>query len=185
MPDYVIQNGELYHHGVKGMKWGVRKKSNSYATRAVRGHAGPGRYIGEKRKIAGAKKDLEILNSGGHLSVGLTKKRQAALDARDRKLLNETLAKEPGVSKRTARLQAKVEKQKKIVDARKDIPSMERLAKLEYKTAISQKRDQINAGASAVGRLWNKLTDADKYQAEIEYALERQARIDKARRDEN
>lgn len=24
--DYVIVNGELYHHGVKGMKWGVRKK---------------------------------------------------------------------------------------------------------------------------------------------------------------
>ena len=23
--DYIIINGELYHHGVKGMKWGVRK----------------------------------------------------------------------------------------------------------------------------------------------------------------
>ena len=23
---YVIKNNELYHHGVKGMKWGMRRK---------------------------------------------------------------------------------------------------------------------------------------------------------------
>lgn len=29
MPDYMIINGELYHHGVKGMKWGRRRWQNA------------------------------------------------------------------------------------------------------------------------------------------------------------
>jgi hypothetical protein len=30
MGEYIIDNGELYHYGVKGMKWGVRKDRKRY-----------------------------------------------------------------------------------------------------------------------------------------------------------
>ena len=79
-----MDNNELYHFGVKGMRWGHRK---------VRGHAGPGKYATRKRQLAGDKRDLDYLNKGEHLSVGLTKKRQAAYDKRDKAVLEKRIAK--------------------------------------------------------------------------------------------
>ena len=29
MNEYIINNGELYHYGVKGMKWGVQRREES------------------------------------------------------------------------------------------------------------------------------------------------------------
>ena len=86
---------ELMHYGVPGMKWGKRKTqtSSNYTARVVRGHAGPGKYLTSKRQLAGDKRDLETLNKGGHLSVGLTKKRQEAYDKRDRAAIEKRIKK--------------------------------------------------------------------------------------------
>ena len=94
-----MTQNELYHFGVKGMKWGRRK---------IRGHAGPGKYATKKRQLAGDKKDLEALNKGQHLSAGVTKKRQAAYDARDRAALEKKIAKNETNSKQKMSKEQKV-----------------------------------------------------------------------------
>lgn len=47
----IVSNGELYHHGIKGMKWGVRRFQNSDGTRTA---AGRKRYTdsGEKKPLS-------------------------------------------------------------------------------------------------------------------------------------
>lgn len=56
--NYIIYNGELYHHGVKGMKWGVRKAKRE-AKRDAKEFARAKMYYGEgagnRRKLIKAK----------------------------------------------------------------------------------------------------------------------------------
>lgn len=54
MSIYVLYHGELYHYGVKGMKWGVRK--NRYTKSRVRGKIG----IQFFAKRANSRKPLKI-----------------------------------------------------------------------------------------------------------------------------
>lgn len=193
---------ELYHYGVKGMKWGKRM---------ARGHAGPGRYITTKRQLAGDKRDLAALNNGQHLSVGLTKKRQAAYDAKDRARLENRIAKneaklaDAGKSRRTRRLEKAVQRQEKVAKSWDDASAItdkkgntlyskaevkeirdaayKKLEKTQVKLIKSQMADQIQAGSSVVGRMYNSLTGAHRTQAEIEYDINKRAKVNKSWRD--
>lgn len=167
---YSRNEDELAHYGVKGMKWGHRK--------SIVGDGKPKMPFGA---IGGPKQP---------------KMPSGALGG----------PKQPNMpSGRTARLQRKVDKQTKVAKSWDDTRAIKdkkgktiysesevkeirdaaysKLNKLNYKLAISQKRDQINKGASAASKIWNKITGADKIQAEIEYDIEKRGRVNKAWRD--
>ena len=74
-------NDYLKHYGILGMKWGVRR------TPAQLGRT----MITTKRQLKADKIKLERLNSGKHTSVGVTKKRQAAYDKRDKDILEKRI----------------------------------------------------------------------------------------------
>lgn len=143
--DYIICDGELYHHGIKGQKWGRRRYQNpdgsltpagvkrySAATRAARGHGGPGVYVGNSRKLAGYKRDLEFLDKGGHLSYGVTKKRQELLDKRDRENLKKKIAEAEGKANRAA-----AKKQ-----AKEEYSTAKKSANTEYRKATKNADDE-------------------------------------------
>ena len=173
---------ELYHHGIKGMKWGVRRYQNrdgsltragKYRARQVREHAGPGKYYGStERQIAKNKKDLEYLDKGGHLSIGNNKKRQEEYDQRDRRLINERIGKlEDKQAKKQAkkehRIEVKKEKQQKKADA------------LERRARIAETAARMNVYAS--GRERFKYSDATRKTA-AKYVVDNNMSVDDAKK---
>ena len=184
MSDYIIVNGELYHHGIKGMKWGKRRWQNKdgsltpagakrygTVTRIARGHAGPGIYVGSnKRQIEKHKRDLEILDKGGHLSVGLTKKRQAAFDERDRKAINKKISKleskerKKALEKEYGELEDQMTYGKKA-DPKKNAALQKRMSEIEKELNPASKK----AAEKAAKKLAKtKMKDLKKQYGELE-----------------
>lgn len=79
MADYIIVNGELYHHGVIGMKWGRRRYQNKDGTLTA---AGKKRYDKEMEK---AKAEQKVLKNKERTQAKLDKLEALKKDNEDRK----------------------------------------------------------------------------------------------------
>lgn len=137
-----IYNDELMHYGVLGMRWGHRKGGSTSTTSK----------ISLKKKMKDNIKATNQMNKDMLLHpVHSTAAQLSLIRKNPRKALfgmNTEAIKELNADVKN-RIDKEVNKKKTIKEYRK----------------------QINEGASLVEKMYNKLTDADKYEAEMMYAL--------------
>lgn len=165
MADYIIRNGELYHHGVIGMKWGIRRYQNKDGTLTA---AGKKRYDKEMEKV---KEQQKILKNKERTKAKLDKLEAMKKDVADRK---KNLDGDKGSEKIKTKLkEAKSAETKKRI---KDLSDEELQAKVDRLTLEKRYRDlmkeknppQSNKGKNFVSGILeqsgkNILTQASTY----------------------
>lgn len=88
MSDYILINGELYHHGVKGMRWGIRRYQNKDGSLTP---AGKKRYSPEELGRKPVQKGVTV-NSDGSITVSKGTSLQRLTSDKSRPLQDITYA---------------------------------------------------------------------------------------------
>jgi hypothetical protein len=158
-----MTNLELYHYGVKGMKWGRRKAVPTAGDVARKKTA----YKAANRAY---KKAFNYADNRRIAAFSPIKKHREANDAR----WEDAIEKADAANK--AKAEYKAVKKAFKADARAKAKADRALAKLEkqkYKEAVKKRSKEILKGESIVGKIWDVYTGAHKIQAELELSERR------------
>lgn len=168
---YVVLYSELYHHGVKGQKWGKRRYQNPDGSLTPAGKARYN-YDNAKGEYKQAKKEYnKSFNKAYNKSSAAYspfKKHRQANDERWNDVFDK--AENLRLAEKTykqAKKEFKDEKHSKRIAEKQ----LAKIQKLEKKQFIQQRSKEILAGESFVARFYDKVTGGHKIQAEIEYNL--------------
>ena len=119
----LIGSDELYHHGIKGQKWGVRRFQNKDGSLTTKGKK---RYNDDEYDEERERLEQETAARRGVKYVRKTKKEREAEDAENEKQFNARLEKDTAAQKRTEDRMKEVDKK---LQAKYDLSSMEDLDK--------------------------------------------------------
>lgn len=155
-----MADNELQHHGILGMKWGIRRYQPYTGDKK-----GKGKYIGpkpimftKKRQIAADKNRLDRLEKGARTSIGLTKSRQLAYNDRDKKYLKNR------IEKNEAKIASKKQKKESPTKSMTDAELRQKINRLQMEKQYSQLTGKDRAigtkvATSLLGKIGNKVAD--------------------------